>query len=210
MDKRLAALDVNARLARRLRQLRTTSSLSLDALAKRAGVSRSMISLVERGESSPTAAVLDRLAAGLGVTLASLFADEPHADASPLSRRADQEEWRDPSTGYVRRNLSPTSYASPIELVEVHLPAGARVAYDTPGRRAVGISQQVYLLEGEIELTMGDVTHRLREGDCLAMRLDRPNAFHNPSRWVARYIVALTADQAPAGQGSLGPRANAR
>jgi transcriptional regulator with XRE-family HTH domain len=206
----LTESDTQARLAARLRQLRIDRGLSLDALADRAGVSRSMISLVERGESSPTAAVLDRLAAGLGVTLASLFADEPRADASPLSRRADQEEWRDPETGYVRRNLSPPSFASPIELVEVRLPAGARVAYDTPGARAVGISQQIYVLNGDVELTVGDVAHRLREGDCLATRLDRPIVFRNPARRASRYIVALTVDPAPAVQGSTSLRGSAR
>src|SRR5688572_18927903 len=79
-----AVPEVQARLAARLRRLRADRGLTLDALAERAGVSRSMISLVERGESSPTAAVLDRLAAGLGVTIASLFTEEARADASPL------------------------------------------------------------------------------------------------------------------------------
>ena len=173
--------DLHDRLAARLRGLRAERGLTLDGLAERAGVSRSMISLIERGESSPTAAVLDRLAAGLGVTLASLFADEARADASPLSRRADQGRWRDPETGYVRRNLSPPGFPSPIELVEVVLPPGARVAYDTPGTRAVGVSQQVWVMEGRLELTVGEATHRLAAGDCLAMRLDGPVAFRNPS-----------------------------
>jgi transcriptional regulator with XRE-family HTH domain len=193
-----AESDTQTRLAARLRQLRVDRGLSLEGLAERAGVSRSMISLVERGESSPTAAVLDRLAAGLGVTIASLFADEPRADASPLSRRHDQVEWRDPATRYVRRNLSPIGFPSPIELVEVLLPASARVAYDTPGVRAVGISQQVWLLEGKLELTVGSETYRLASGDCLAMRLDRPITFRNPTRVGARYLVALSADLAPA------------
>ena len=188
--------DINAHLAARLRGLRAERGLTLDALAERAGVSRSMISLIERGESSPTAAVLDRLAAGLGVTIASLFADEARADASPVARRADQATWRDPETGYVRRNLSPPSFPSPVELVEVVLPAGARVAYDTAGRtRAVG--QQVWVLEGRLELTVGGVTHRLDAGDCLAMRLDGPTAFRNPADRDTRYLVALAADSGP-------------
>lgn len=186
---------INARLAMRLRNLRAERGLTLEALAERAGVSRSMISLVERGESSPTAAVLDRLAAGLGVTLASLFAEGARADASPLSRRADQVTWRDPETGYLRRNLSPAGFPSPIELAEIVLPAGARVAYDTPGTRAVGISQQVWVMEGEIELSVDGVTHALDAGDCLAMRLEGPIAFRNPTRRDARYVVALAADQ---------------
>ena len=195
-----AASGLDQRIARRVRELRATRGLSLDELASKSGVSRSMISLVERAESSPTAAVLDRLSAGLGVTLASLFADEARADASPLSRRAEQARWRDPASGYVRRNLSPLGFPSPIELVEVLLPAKARVAYVNAGNapRIIGISQQVWVIAGRIELTVGKVIHQLSAGDCLAMRLDQPTAFHNPARQRARYLVALTTD--PAGR----------
>jgi transcriptional regulator with XRE-family HTH domain len=194
--------DVNARLAARLRGLRAERALTLDGLAERSGVSRSMISLIERGESSPTAAVLDRLAGGLGVTLASLFADEARTDASPIARRGDQAIWRDPETGYVRRNLSPASFPSPLELVEVVLPPGVRVAYDAAGVRTVGVSQQIWILDGGIELTVGDVTHRLEAGDCIAMRLDRRVAFHNPSDRDARYVVALATDFVPPSHGA--------
>lgn len=189
--------DIHLRLADRLRHLRAERGLTLDALAERAGVSRSMISLIERGESSPTAVVLNRLATGLGVTLASLFAEAERADASPVARRAEQMAWRDPETGYVRRNLSPPGFPSPLELVEVCLPAVTRVAYDTVGTvRAACISQQIWVLEGEVEVTVGDVTHHLGTGDCLAMRVDRPTAFHNPLQADARYVVALTTDAA--------------
>jgi transcriptional regulator with XRE-family HTH domain len=196
-------VDVHGRLAARLRRLRADRGLSLDALAERAGVSRSMISLVERGESSPTAAVLNRLAAGLGVTIAALFAEPARPDASPLARRGEQPSWRDPGSGYVRRNLSPPGYPSPIELVEVRLPAGARVAYDTPGSaRAVGLHQQLWILEGRVELTVGDAAHQLEGGDCLAMRVDRPIVFHNRHDRDARYLVAVTADALPARAGA--------
>ena len=188
---------LEARLAARLRGLRVERDLTLDGLAERAGVSRSMISLIERGESSPTASVLHRLATGLGTTLASLFAEEERSEASPLARRADQPAWRDPETGYVRRNLSPPRFPSPIELVEVILPPGARVAYDgVPS--SVGINQQVWVLEGTIELTAGADAHRLALGDCLAMRVDRPTAFRNPTDRPARYVLALITEEARA------------
>jgi transcriptional regulator with XRE-family HTH domain len=138
-------MDINDRIASRVRQIRAERGLSLEALAEGSGVSRSMISLIERGESSPTAAVLDKLAAGLGVTLASLFAEKDSAGASPLARRADQRVWRDPDSGYMRRNLSPAGFSSPIELVEVVLPPGARVAYDT-GHRASPVHQQIWII----------------------------------------------------------------
>lgn len=145
--------DIDSRLATRLRALRADRGLTLDGLAERSGVSRSMISLVERGQSSPTASVLERLAAGLGVTLATLFAEAERADADPVVRRADQIAWTDPATGYRRRNLSPPGYPSPIELVEVELPPGARVSYDS-GARAAVVEQQIHLLDGTIELSV--------------------------------------------------------
>ena len=198
MESVATPLDAQGRLAARLRDLRASRGLTLETLAARAGVSRSMISLVERGESSPTAAVLDRLAAGLGVTIASLFADEPRPDASPLSPRAGQPIWRDPASGYVRRNLSPAGFPSPIELVEVILPRRSRVAYDAVPR-AVGVSQQVWVIRGSVEIAVGDARHRLDAGDCLAMRLDAPIAFRNPGAAPARYVVATVADGAGAG-----------
>ena len=62
-------LDVNGRIAQRVRELRQARGWTLEQLSERCGVSRSMISVVERGESSPTASLLDKLAAGLGVNL---------------------------------------------------------------------------------------------------------------------------------------------
>ena len=53
-------VDINARIAARVRALRAARGLSLEALAQACGVSRSMISLIERGESSPTAVLLEK------------------------------------------------------------------------------------------------------------------------------------------------------
>ena len=185
-------MDIHQRIARRLRELRDAQGFSLEALAERSQVSRSAISLIERGQSSPTAAVLDRLSSALGVTLASLFEDSatPAAEPSPVARTADQPEWTDPGSGYVRRNLSPAA-RSPIQLVEVHFPPGQRVAYDT-GARDAEVHQQLWVIDGTMEVTVGDTHWRLAAGDCLAMQLDRPIVFHNPSKRPARYLVALT------------------
>lgn len=185
--------DINQRIARRVRELRSELGLSLEALAGKCEVSRSMLSLIERGESSPTAVVLEKIASGLGVSLASLFEDAS-APRQPLSRGADRTSWRDPQSGYVRRNISPPNFPSPLQIVEVTLPAGARVAYES-GAREVGIHQQIWIQEGSIEFTLGDTTHRLEQDDCLAMQLDAPAAFRNRTRKPARYIVVLTTDR---------------
>lgn len=183
-------MNVNALIANRLRQLRDEQDLSLAALAERSGVSRSNISLIERGESSATATVLDKLSAALGVTVASLF-EQPAASPNPLSRAPEQQSWTDPGSGYVRRNLSPPT-GSPIQLVEVSFPPGQRVAYET-GPRDAEVHQQVWLIEGRMEITLGYTRWTLAPGDCLAMRLDQPTAFHNPGDTPARYLVALVS-----------------
>jgi transcriptional regulator with XRE-family HTH domain len=188
-----AAGDINARIADRVLALRTDLGLTLDALAAKCDVSRSMISLVERGESSPTAVVLEKIATGLGVPLATLF-DAADAPASPVSRRADRTPWRDPQSGYVRRNISPANFSSPIQIVEVMLPAGARVAYETAARD-VSIHQQIWVQQGSLEVTVGRTTYRLAEDDCFAMQLDEPIAFRNPTRKPSRYIVVIAADR---------------
>jgi transcriptional regulator with XRE-family HTH domain len=188
------AVDLNQRIADRVRSLRTARRWTLEALAEKSGVSRSMISLVERGESSPTAVLLDRLSAALGVPLASLFAD-PAPTPQPLSPRSSQLTWRDPATGYLRRNVSPPGAASPIQLVEVELPAGARVAFES-GSRDVAVHQQVWVQHGRIEVIVGDAGYALDKGDCLAFLLDRPTTFHNPTAHTARYAVVIVSRRA--------------
>jgi glyoxylate utilization-related uncharacterized protein len=76
-----------------------------------------------------------------------------------------------------------------LQLVEVTFPARTRVTYDSPPR-AGGFDQQVWVIEGAIEIGVGDAVHKLSEGDCLAMRLDPPVYFHNKSKAPARYLVA--------------------
>jgi transcriptional regulator with XRE-family HTH domain len=187
------AHDINARIAGHVRRLRAELGMSLDALAAKSAVSRSMISLIERGESSPTAVVLDKIATGLGVTLAMLF-DDTASPASPISRREDRSPWRDPQSGYVRRNISPANFPSPIRIVDVVLPAGARVGYET-GARDVNVHQQIWVQEGSIEVSVGRVTHRLSEDDCLAMHLNEPTAFRNRTRKPARYFVVIATER---------------
>ena len=188
---------VDARIAGQVRQLRASARLSLDALARKSGVSRSMISLIERGEASATAVVLERLATGLRVPMARLF-DAPAADGQPLdpvARHARQPRWRDPASGYRRRNISPPNWPSPIRIVAVDFPAGARVAYET-GRHEPVVHQQVWVLSGRISVSCGGELHRLERGDCLAMVLDRPVAFANRTRRPARYVVVTSMDAA--------------
>ena len=183
-------------LASRLRALRQAQGLTLEQLATRSGVSRSMISLIERQETSPTAAVLHKLAQALGQSLSELFLDaERAADELPLSRLDQQPLWQDPASGYQRRQLSPPAVAAPFSLAEVVFPPGQTVAFD-PVPVAPPGHQQLWLLAGQMQVTVADKVWRLQAGDCLAMPTGVGIAFHNPGRQPARYLLAL-ADAHP-------------
>lgn len=184
-------MDFDALLAARVRDLRRDRDLTLEQLAAQSGVSRSMISLIERQETSPTAAVLNKLADALGVSLPALFAgDARAAHPEPVSRRADQPVWTDPASGYVRRQLSPASVDSPVELVEVTFPAGETVVFDNPVRR-VGVRQQVWVIKGAMDITHASRRWTLHVGDCMAMTLGDRITFHNPGSQPSRYLLAL-------------------
>jgi transcriptional regulator with XRE-family HTH domain len=180
--------DIDQRLGARIRDLRAGRGLTLDGLADAASVSRAMLSRIERGESSPTAQLLNKVCDGLGITLSALFADQTPA-ASPLARYADQPTWRDPATRYLRRSVSSAGTGSPVDIVEVEFPAGARVAFDR--QRANDGDQHIWVLDGTLQMQVGDDVFRLERGDCLMMRFDRPIVFHNPTRRTVRYAVVV-------------------
>ena len=180
---------IDLAISARLRQLRAGQGLTLEALAERSGVSRAMISRVERGEASPTAQLLLRLCTALGQTLSAFFAMGESGD--PLARRADQPVWRDPESGYRRRAVSPPGTPSRVEIVDVAFPPGARVAFPPETARA-GMTQQVWLFAGIMELQMADGrVHRLEPGDCLYMSITEGHIFHNPGDEPAHYAVIL-------------------
>jgi transcriptional regulator with XRE-family HTH domain len=178
-------LLVGQRVARRRAALR----LPLEEIAARTGVSRAMISRIERGEVHASAVVLDKLCAGLGISLSTLFARDA---ASPLLRRADQPVWQDPDSRYIRREVAPAGTGSPVRIVEVDFPAGAEVTFE--GNRHRVIEQHVWVLEGEIEIAWAGSVYSLANGDCLHMRLAEGNSFRNVSGRPARYAVILTLE----------------
>ena len=119
-----------------------------------------MLSAIERGDASPTASLLVRIASAFGMTLSSLIA-RAESGGGGLARAADQPEWRDPATGYVRRHLSPAS-DMPLELIRVELPAGASVSF--PASSYAFIRQQIWLIAGRLDFTEGEQVHAMAAG----------------------------------------------
>src|SRR3954469_3830708 len=96
-----------ARLGPRVRELRRGRGLTLEELAERAGVSRAMISKLERGEKNPTLVVAAKLAEGVGVTLSQLVGMEERREVVVVPREKRMVV-RDPETGFERQLLSPS------------------------------------------------------------------------------------------------------
>jgi transcriptional regulator with XRE-family HTH domain len=179
--------DTETRLARRLRLERDARGWSLAELANRSGVSKAAISKIEREEMSPTAVTLVRLAAAFDLTLAGLLLRAEGGER--LSRADSQPVWRDPATGYLRRQIF-SRPDHPVELVEVELPPGQRV--EMPASTYAHIRQIVQARAGELTLIEGGECHALRAGDCLGFGPPSDVVFANETASPCRYIVALT------------------
>jgi len=183
------ANEIGPALAARIRLERTSREWSLEELSKRAGVSRAMISKIEREECSPTATVLGRLSGAFGISMSALLANA-EAEGRRLARYEEQQVWIDPETKYVRRSVSPQAGA-PLQLVEVELPAQARLTF--PASTYSFLHHQIWVLSGRLQFSEGPTVHELRKGDCLQL-LGYPQecTYRNPSATgKCRYLVAV-------------------
>jgi transcriptional regulator with XRE-family HTH domain len=179
--------DPTDAIAARIKIERERRNWSLSELAERSGVSKAMISKIERGEASPTATVLGRLSGAFGLQLSTLLALAEQAGLR-MTRADEQPVWTDPETGYTRRVLSPLN-GSVLELVEINLPAGARVSY--PPSAFTFQHQQIWVTSGTLVFEEGDATHTLRAGDCLQLGPPVQCAFVNLTDEPCTYVLGL-------------------
>jgi transcriptional regulator with XRE-family HTH domain len=177
--------DFSQRLADRLRLERDSRNWSLAELAERSGVAKATISKIERAEASPTAVILVKLASALGLTLAGLMARaEERQDR--LSRSSEQPVWRDPETGYRRKQVF-RHPDHPIELVKVDMPARQRVTLPV----ASYLRQAVWVLRGNLVIVDDGERYPLGAGDCLGFGAPTEVTFANETAVPCEYLVAL-------------------
>lgn len=170
-----------------LKRERLARGWSLADLSERSGVSKAMISKIERGEASPTATVLGKLSGAFGLALSALLA-LAESRGERISRRASQPVWKDPETGYVRRSLSPAG-SGVLELLEIELPPQVRVPY--PATAFAIQHQQILVTRGTLVFQEGAAEHRLEAGDCLQLGPPAECSFFNTGREACRYLIAL-------------------
>jgi transcriptional regulator with XRE-family HTH domain len=180
-------------LGQRVKAERTRRGWSLTRLADASGVSRAMISKIERGESSPTAVILGRLSAALELSMTTLLSPSEGDARARVRRAADTPDWTDPDTGYLRRQISTPGF--PVDVTEVVLPAGARVPM--PAAAYAFIAQLVWVLHGELTLLDGPATHVLRAGDTFELGEPQAREFVNAIADPCRYLVVVTRRSTP-------------
>ena len=182
--------SLDARIGARIRIERGNRGWSLTDLAQRSGVSRAMINKVERGEASPTASLLGRLAGAFGLTLSMLLARTETDHMDRLVRANEQSRWIDPETGYIRRQIAPAPGSDiPLDVVQVELPAGASVTF--PARNYASVRQLIWVSDGCLTFIEGELVHKLSAGDCLELGPPTDRTFRNEQSVPCRYVVIL-------------------
>lgn len=170
-------------------------------LADASGVSRAMINRIERGESSPTATVLGKLSGAFRLSISALLAESdveaapepgPAPESEPpsanaLRRSAAIPEWRDPDTGYHRRQISGSQF--PASVAEIVLPPGARVPY--PAAAFAFVRHLIWVLSGTLTFHEGPTVHELGPGDTLELGAPVACAYQNTTDAPCRYVVVV-------------------
>jgi transcriptional regulator with XRE-family HTH domain len=199
VEERERDLDL-PRLGAHIRDLRIGLGLSLEEAAERCGVSRSMLSAVERGEKMPSVLVVHRIAVGLGSNITRLLGQE---EATPVVvlRRAEQQVARDPS-GWERRNLAPVRPGVAFEFMRTTIPPGVDAGEFPP--HPPGSREYVAVEQGRLRLTVSGTPYDLETGDSISYFGDCYHAFANPGPGDCVYYLAL---EVPAQYSSHDPRA---
>jgi transcriptional regulator with XRE-family HTH domain len=176
-------------LGRRIKDAREARSLSLRALAEGSGVSRSMLSDIERGAKSPTIALLAAISEGLTVPLSALIGDggSPSSISPQIIRAADQHTISDPS-GVQRTNLGVLHDDSTVEFVRFQLPP--RTVSGTFAPHRPGTLERISIERGTLDVYFGDQHVTLHAGDTLSYEAAVPHSFANVSKAIViLYLV---------------------
>jgi transcriptional regulator with XRE-family HTH domain len=176
-------------VGRRIRETREARALSLRSLAEASGVSRSMLSDIERGAKSPTIALLAAISEGLEVPLSALIDDgvSRSSISAQVIRADDRHTISDPS-GVERTTLGILHDESAVEFVRFTLPA--RTVSGTFAAHKPGTLERIYIERGTLDVSFGDQRVTLHAGDSLSYEAAVPHSFANAGRNAAvLYLV---------------------
>lgn len=178
----------SGRLGERLRAVRRERGFTLDVLAGRSGVSRAMISKLERGEKNPTLVVAAKVAEGLGVSLSQLVGVEERREVVVVPRER-RMVMRDPGTGFERQLLSPSFGGRGLEFIRNVVPEGSSSGEFPPHRR--GVEEYVVVEKGRLRAIIGGEDYLLEEGDALYFEADVPHRFDSAGEGECSYYLVI-------------------
>jgi transcriptional regulator with XRE-family HTH domain len=174
----------------RVRGLRRERRLTLEGLAERSGVSRAMISKLERGEKNPTLVVVAKVAEGLGVTLSQLVGVKEKREVVVVPRER-RMVMRDPETGFERQLLSPSFGGRGVEFILNVVPEGSTSGEFPPHRR--GMEEYVAVEKGRLRAVIGGEEYLLEEGDALYFEADVSHRFDNVGDGECSYYLVIVS-----------------
>ncbi len=182
-DARPSDASISLALGQRIKALRARSGLTLEQLSRQCGVSRAMLSTIERGEKSPTLPIIMRIAGGFGISLSGLLGAEPDASSVVIIRAAQRLAFRDAETGFERWVLSPAHLDNGLEFVLHRLPAGR----STGVLPACAAPTEKYLTvcSGRLTVYADEEPHELKSGDSMYFEVKTPYRFVNDDRRTA-------------------------
>jgi transcriptional regulator with XRE-family HTH domain len=186
---RVAAVS-SGRLGGRVRELRRGRGLTLEELAKLSGVSRAMISKLERGEKNPTLVVAAKLTEGLGVTLSRLAGMEEGREVVVVPRER-RMVMRDAETGFERQLLSPNFVGRGVEFIRNEIPEGSTSGEFPPHRR--GVEEHIVVERGSLRAILGGEEYLLEEGDAVYFEADVPHRFDNAGEGKCSYYLVISS-----------------
>lgn len=174
----------------RVRKLRDAAGMTLEQLSHASGVSRAMLSKVERGERNPTIGVASRIASSLQTSMTELMGGETPSGTTVLVRHADRPVFRDPETGFERHIVSPASSGGRVELVYHFLPPGVSTGM-LPAFPA-GTEKQVVVTTGHLVAEFKDGKQSLGPGDSLFFQANVEHAMINETAEPCGYYVVIS------------------
>ncbi len=185
----VAAPDALSRhLGARLRQLRAGRGWSLEALSNASGVSRSMLSEIEREQANPTLAVTLRIAQAFGLSLDDLI-ESPGATAAVTVIRKNDRAFHYRSEGNCRiRTLSPLHLEKDVEFYEVALGRGGALR---SAAHFGGTREFITVVKGQLEVEAAGERDLLHGGDSATYRADVPHALTNSGRGEALVFLVV-------------------
>ncbi len=178
-------------LGTRVRDLRAGQGLTLEALAEMSGVSRAMLSKLERGEKNPTLVVAAKVAQALRVSLTDLMGVSEERRAIILIPQSRRMIFKDPETGFERQLLSPTFESRSVEFVRHVIPKGA-TSGDLPAYRR-GVEKHLVVEQGSLRVVIEEAEYLMNAGDALYFEADVTHRFDNAGKSVCSYYLVVSS-----------------